>query len=103
MPRGGAPVRHGVTCCICGAEIPNAKGRRKYCDKCQKEIIYKRNHITKYDKATSYKDAVGQVASEARYSGSMSISDVVREAKKEGVNYGQYCVKHRLYDYEKKR
>lgn len=97
-PDGEVKPRLGVTCIICGTPIPDAKGRRIYCDACRKEIANRnrRNHRMLNQNEKNYKDVVAELKSERETSSHMSISQIVREAKKEGLTYGEYVKKHKL-------
>ena len=93
-----AKVRIGVTCVVCGNPIPDAKGRRIYCETCRKEIEKRnrRNHRMLNQNDKNYKDIVGDLKNEQKTGSYMSISQVVKAAKKEGLTYGQYVIKYHV-------
>lgn len=95
-PDGEVKPRLGVTCIICSTPIPDAKGRRIYCDACRKEIANRnrRNHRMLNQNEKNYKDVVAEMKSEKETGSHMSISKVVKAAKEEGISYGKYVAKY---------
>lgn len=91
-----AKERIGVTCVICGRPIPDAKGRRIYCEVCRKEIEKRnrRNHRMLNQNDKNYKDVVAELKNKQETKSYMSISQVAKAAKKEGLTYGQYVAKY---------
>lgn len=74
-------------CKECGVIMENVGSSRKRCDACNKRMP-KRYYPRKYTKPPK------------RIQGTppkLTIDDILREAKKEGLQYGHYCVKHGLY------
>lgn len=75
-----------VHCKICGKPVEVKSPNVKYCDECRRKG---EEEAIKY----AYQKRVEQMR--AKRNGP-SIEEVVREANKEGLSYGQYVAKHGL-------
>ena len=62
-------------CESCGAIMYNVGPARKRCDACRYGYTYRKKPKSK----------------------GSTLRDIMREAAKEGLQYGQYCIKHGLY------
>ena len=56
----------------------------------------RRNHRMLNQNDKNYKDIVGDLKNEQKTGSYMSISQVVKAAKKEGLTYGQYVIKYHV-------
>lgn len=83
------------TCAICGGALDGRQ--RKYCDKCKK--IANNNRANEYNK-DQYKKPQAEATPKkrARPKKFLSLAELERLARAEGLTAGQYCVKHRLYE-----
>lgn len=95
-------ISHSVVYCkVCGKLIHNPVPNQRYCsDKCrqdwkeaQKEELKWRSH-NEYLRAKRKKE-------QAKKPKVKSLSDIMREATAEGLQYGEYCLKHNLYSVSK--
>lgn len=77
-----------VHCKICGKPVEVKSPNVKYCDECRRKK-YETTYRIKY----AYQKRVEQMR--AKRNGP-SIEEVVREANKEGLSYGQYVARHGL-------
>lgn len=67
------------TCNRCGVMLYNVSPDRCYCDACREEL---RMHPPKKEPDRTRK---------------MTLTEIMREADKEGLQYASYCKKHGLY------
>lgn len=83
-----------VYCRYCNKLIVNPHGNQVYHKECAKKMreegnrirkVYKRKNASTYSK----KDKHG-----------LTLSEIMRLANKEGLQYGEYCMKHHLYENE---
>lgn len=87
-----------VYCKICKKRIPNPVRCQKYCcDECRKIGMRNTKRKDKYKRHLAYirkkqekqiKDSKPKV---------LSLSEIMKSAKMEGLQYGEYCLKHNLY------
>lgn len=71
------------------------KHKRKYCDACRKVVNETKTHVHGEEERIKYAYEKRRQESKAKRTG-MSIDEIVKEAKKEGLTYGQYVAKYRV-------
>lgn len=81
-------------CVFCGVAF-STKHKRKYCDACRKVVNETKAHVHGEQKRIKYAYEKHRQESKAKQTG-MSIDEIVKEAKKEGLTYGQYVAKYRV-------
>lgn len=85
-----------VICAYCGKPIENAMGSRKYHLECAK--LVSREYDRKRKRTTNKtRSAIKEEAEEKRARKGPSLSEIMCEANKEGLQYAEYCKKHNLY------
>ena len=67
----------------------------KYCDACRKVVNETKTHVHGEEERIKYAYEKRRQESKAKQTG-MSIDEIVKEAKKEGLTYGQYVAKYRV-------
>ena len=82
-------TKHPINCRLCGKYIPEPARAQIYCEKCGK-WINKNNHRT-------YREANVTPKDQKPKNNKPSLSDIMHEATKEGLQYVAYCKKHGLY------
>lgn len=81
-------------CVFCGVAF-STKHKRKYCDECRRKKYETTYRIKGEEEAIKYAYQKRVEQMRAKRNGP-SIEEVVREANKEGLSYGQYVAKHGL-------
>ncbi len=90
-------------CEICGNELTGRQ--RAYCsDECRRKA---KSKYDQYRHNEEYKKPKAEVKEEpkrkrGRPKKKPTFADINAKARAEGLSYGQYCVKHRLYEEEAK-
>lgn len=84
-----------VHCKICGKPVEVKSPNVKYCDECRRKKYETTYRIKDEEEAIKYAYQKRVEQMRAKRNGP-SIEEVVREANKEGLSYGQYVAKHRL-------
>ena len=67
----------------------------QYCDACRKVVNETKTHIHGEEERIKYAYEKHRQESRAKQTG-MSIDEIVKEAEKEGLTYGQYVAKYRV-------
>lgn len=96
------PIRYRsepVYCKHCGKLIENAVGNRKYCPECAKIVAAEQQRRNKLSRREGYKyrGELRKEVEEKRARKGPSLSEIMHEANKEGLQYAEYCKKHNLY------
>lgn len=79
-------MKNPINCHLCGKCIPKPANGQIYCEECRKNL-YKEKQRNFYEARKRKKQK----------SNKPSLSDIMHEATKEGLQYVAYCKKHRLY------
>ena len=74
----GGLRRVDKACKKCGAMMHQVPSKRLYCDKCRDTVP---RNMSKTEEKTK----------------KLTLSEIMREANKEGLQYASYCKKHGLY------
>lgn len=77
------------TCVLCGAQMVRVHYNAKYCESCRRTM---RNST----KARWAEITAGHSPADRRKG--PTLRQIVRQAAAEGLSYGQYCVRHGLYN-----
>ncbi len=79
-------MKESITCSMCGKFVRNPANGQIYCKKCA-EWVNKNN-----------RDAINaKRKSKKKENKKPSLSEIMHEATKEGLQYAAYCRKHGLY------
>lgn len=91
-------VNYGIVYCqICKKRIPNPVHNQKYCsEKCRKIATKLNRRNNKDRKRIEYLKRKEKKYEESRPK-ITTISEIVKAAMAEGMQYGEYCLKHHLY------
>ena len=82
-------------CPICGKSFIKKVANRKYCSNdCRKENVRSKSEDYKWKYQVKYKQQRKEKKKKQRR---VSLSDIMKQANKEGLQYGEYCLKHGLY------
>ena len=79
-------MKNPINCHLCGKCIPKPANGQIYCEECRKNL-YKEKQRNFYEARKQKKQK----------SNTPSLSDIMHEATKEGLQYVAYCKKHGLY------
>lgn len=79
-------MKNPINCHLCGKCIPKPANGQIYCEECRKNL-YKEKQRNFYEARKQKKQK----------SNKPSLSDIMHEATKEGLQYVAYCKKHVLY------
>lgn len=79
-------MKNPINCHLCGKCIPKPANGQIYCEECRKNL-YKEKQRNFYEARKQKKQK----------SNKPSLSDIMHEATKEGLQYVAYCKKHELY------
>lgn len=79
-------MKNPINCRLCGKCIPKPANGQIYCEECRKNL-YKEKQRNFYEARKQKKQK----------SNKPSLSDIMHEATKEGLQYVAYCKKHGLY------
>lgn len=79
-------MKNPINCHLCGKCIPKPANGQIYCEECRKNL-YKEKQRNFYEARKQKKQK----------SNKPSLSDIMHEATKEGLQYVVYCKKHGLY------
>ena len=82
-------------CPICGKSFIKKVANQKYCSNdCRKENVRSKSEDYKWKYQVKYKQQRKEKKKKQRR---VSLSDIMKQANKEGLQYGEYCLKHGLY------
>lgn len=100
-PEGDAPLLRAKdyeprVCQRCGNPLPSVRGGRKYCIDCQEIRRLEAEHRRSEKKRGIEYEAAPprRVEKKRKDRGGMTISEVVREAARLGMSYGEYVAKY---------
>lgn len=79
-------MKNPINCHLCGKCIPKPANGQIYCEECRKNL-YKEKQRNFYEARKQKKQKNNKP----------SLSDIMHEATKEGLQYVAYCKKHGLY------
>lgn len=79
-------MKNPINCHLCGKCIPKPANGQIYCEECRKNL-YKEKQRNFYEARKQKKQK----------SNKPSLSDIMHEATKEGLQYVAYCKKYGLY------
>lgn len=79
-------MKNPINCHLCRKCIPKPANGQIYCEECRKNL-YKEKQRNFYEARKQKKQK----------SNKPSLSDIMHEATKEGLQYVAYCKKHGLY------
>lgn len=82
-------------CPICGKSFIKKVANQKYCSNdCRKENVRSKSEDYKWKYQVKYKQQRKEKKKKQRR---VSLSDIMKQANKEGLQYGEYCLKYELY------
>ena len=79
-------MKNPINCRLCGKYVSNPANGQVYCKECR-DWIYKNKHKDFYEKSKTQQPKKNKP----------SLSDIMHEATKEGLQYAAYCKKHGLH------
>lgn len=88
-----------ITCKFCNRSFRKTSNGQKYCSEhCRLEAkkILRREREWKDHLAYEKRKEANEDA-QRKKEGIVSIGEIMKAAKKEGLQYGEYCLKHHLY------
>lgn len=79
-------MKNPINCRLCGKYVPKPANGQIYCEECGK-MLRKDKHHEFYEARRQKKSKTSKP----------SLSEIMHEATKEGLQYVEYCKKHGLY------